>query len=177
MNVMSFFRSFLRRQGRAAIAEVVILFPLITWPFFTTMEAGLMQMQRIMFERAIDVTAREIRLGKMGAPTFTDIKNAVCEEALIIPYCKRDLMLEMKPIDVSTFQAPTQETKCVDRSQNVNVPDVESFKRGSMNQMMMMRFCILYDPLLPGVGIGAGMDRQPGGGVAMVSSTFFVNEP
>ena len=177
MGIMSFFRRFLRRQDGAAVAEVAILFPLITWPFFTTMEAGVMQMQRIMFERAIDIVARDIRLGNPNLTTFSDIKDAVCDEAFIIPACKRDLMLEMTPVEVSDFTAPTTNVTCVDRSEDVNVPDAESFKQGSINQMMMMRFCILYDPLLPGTGIGARMDHQPGGGIAMVSTTFFVNEP
>ena len=184
MTIMSIFRRFMRRENGAAAAEVAILFPLITWPFFVTMEAGFMQMRRIMFERAVDVVARDIRLGDKalvghvdGDPNaqFKAIRQRVCDEALVLPDCMADLMLEMTPVDVATFQPPAENAQCVNRSEQINEPT--KLTVGSMNQMMMMRFCVLYDPILPGAGIGARMQQVAGGGVAIVSTTFFVNEP
>ena len=175
MSVMSFFRRFMRRQDGAAAAEVALLFPLITWPFFLCMEAGFMQMRRVMMERAIDVVARDIRLGKPGLDTADRIKAAVCDQALVLPTCMSDLMLEMTPVQVENFQPPSESATCVDRSKDAQPKT--TFKPGTINEMMMMRFCILYDPILPGAGIGARMEQVNGGGVAIIASTFFVNEP
>ncbi|SPJ23981.1 TadE/TadG family type IV pilus assembly protein [Palleronia abyssalis] len=167
---------FLRRDDGAATVEIVLLFPLIMWPFFMAMESGMMQMRRVMFERAVDVVARDIRLGDPTLQSFDAIRAAVCDETLVIPNCLSDLYLEMYPVPVANFAAPTESTKCRDRAEDVQ--PALTVRPGGRNELMMMRFCVLYDPILPGAGVGAQMDVNTGGrGVAMIAETFFVNEP
>lgn len=175
MTPLRLLQRFLRRENGSAAAEVAILFPLLVWPFMMTMEAGFMQMRRVMFERAIDVVARELRMGSPDLDTPEKIKAAICDATLVMADCRADLMLEMRRVEVRNFTPPASGTRCVDREEEVN--PVLNFTPGQANEMMMMRFCVLHDPILPGTGIGAGLERQPGGGVAIVASTFFVNEP
>lgn len=175
MTLLSRLRRFLRATDGTASVEVVILFPLMLWPFLTGMEAGIMQMRRVMFEHAVDVVARDVRMGKSGFGTAAEIRAAVCDRAGIIPDCANNLMLELAPVQVEGFTATESAVTCRNRDQEVQ--PATTFNPGSQNELMFMRFCVLYDPIFPGVGIGARLDQVEGGGVAMVTETFFVNEP
>lgn len=175
MTLMSRLRRFLRATDGTASVEVVLLFPLMLWPFLTGMEAGIMQMRRVMFEYAVDVVARDVRMGISGFGTAAEIRAAVCDRAGIIPDCANNLMLELAPVQVEGFTATESAATCRNRDQEVQ--PATTFNPGSQNELMFMRFCVLYDPIFPGVGIGARLDQVEGGGVAMVTKTFFVNEP
>lgn len=175
MKVLSRLRRFLCATDGTASVEIVVLFPLMLWPFLTGMEAGIMQMRRVMFEHAVDVVARDVRMGLPTVGTAADIRAAVCDRAIVIPDCDADLMLELSAVEVEGYTA--QETAVTCRNRDLEVQPATSFNPGSQNELMLMRFCVLYDPIFPGVGIGARLDRVEGGGVAMVTETFFVNEP
>ncbi len=169
------FRQFLQDCRGSATVEMALMFPLILWPFLTGMEAGSMQLRRVMLERAIDEVGRDLRLGYAGLDTPDKLKAAVCREALVLPGCADNMMLEMTVVDPATFTPPATRPTCIDRSEKVQ--PVLSYRRGGKNDMMMLRFCILYDPILPGTGIGAGMIRPGKGGVPIFATTFYVNEP
>ncbi|SFG15671.1 Flp pilus assembly protein TadG [Palleronia marisminoris] len=175
MRLLSRLCTFLRAADGAASVEIVVLFPLMLWPFLTGMEAGVMQMRRVMFEYAVDVVARDVRMGISGYGTAAEIRAAVCETATVIPDCESDLMLDLSRVDLGSFTASEGAVTC--RNRDLEVQPATTFKPGTQNELMLMRFCVLYDPIFPGVGIGARMDQVSGGGVAMVTETFFVNEP
>ena len=173
--MMRFLRSFWRREDGYATAEVVLLFPAILWPFMMAMESSFIQIRQAMVERAMDVVVRELRLGD---PALTDpeaLKVRLCEEVLVIPKCRRDIMLEMGAVQVGSFNFEPGRIDCVDRREELN--PVTQYQQGAVNEMMVLRFCILHDPILPAVGLGKLLPQQPGGGFPLIASTFFVNEP
>ncbi len=172
---MSRLADFLRREDGTATAEFVILFPLIMWPFLFAVEAGLIQMRQAMLDRATDIVVRELRL---GAPDLNDpeaLKAALCERLLIMSDCREDLMLEMGPVEIDTFDATRPPSRCVDRTEPIQ--PATDYRLGGTNEMMMLRFCVLHDPIMPSIGLGEMLPREPGGGFALTATTFFVNEP
>ncbi|RVT84544.1 hypothetical protein DXV76_12770 [Rhodobacteraceae bacterium CCMM004] len=168
--------TFLRRdtQGTTSVEAALALPPLI-FLFMTGAEMGIIQMQQVMMERGMDIVVRDLRLGDQDLRDPIKMKQAVCDEILLAPGCVDDLMLEMGPVDVPQFGYTEGSMACVDRTGQSN--PVISYLAGSDNEMMLMRFCLLYDPVLPSFGLGAVLPKEPGGGYALTASTFFVNEP
>lgn len=167
-------RRFFRRETGTASIEVALMFPVVIVPFMMGMESGFMQLRRVMFERAVDLTVRDLRLGEPGLNTAADLKSAVCDSVVVFPKCDSDIMLEMTVVDVADFNAPSGRTSCVDRS--LAVQPTLTYNRGTQNEMVMLRFCILHDPILPGTGVGAMLIEE--NGVAQIyTTTFYVNEP
>ncbi|MBJ3761816.1 pilus assembly protein [Maribius pontilimi] len=173
--MIGFLKKFLRREDGYATAEVALLFPAVLWPFMLAMETGLIQIRQVMLERAMDVVVRDLRLGNPDLDTGEKLKAALCAEVLIMGDCERDIMLEMGPVQVADFEGPTTRQACADRQKEVN--PVTNYTPGATNEMMLLRFCILHDPILPAVGLGKILPREAGGGFALTASTFFVNEP
>ena len=168
-------RSFWRREDGSATAEVVLLFTAMLYPVLLAMETGFIQMRQVMLERAMDVVVRDLRLGDPALEDAETLKQALCDEVLIMPECERDIMLEMGPVQVADFVGPSTRQACADRSQDVN--PVTDYTPGTTNELMMLRFCILHDPIMPTIGLGKVLPREAGGGFALTASTFFVNEP
>ncbi|SEO07971.1 TadE/TadG family type IV pilus assembly protein [Palleronia pelagia] len=168
-------RRFARREDGYGTAEVALLFPAVLWPFMLAMETGFVQMRQVMMERAMDVVVRDLRLGAAHIDSAEALKQALCAEVLIMGGCMDDLMLEMMPVQVPDYAPPGGRVACVDRSEEFN--PVTTYSPGANNEMMMLRFCLLHDPILPAVGLGKILPRESGGGFALTASTFFVNEP
>ncbi|WOI57054.1 pilus assembly protein [Palleronia sp. LCG004] len=168
-------QSFLGREDGTGTVEFVILFPLILWPFLITMEASFIQMRQAMLDRATDIVVRDLRLGTPELRDPETLKAALCDRILIMPDCRTDLMLAMEPQVIGDFAPPDGRVRCVDRTEEI--APATNFQVGGTNEMMMLRFCVLHDPILPNIGLGKILPREPGGGFALVSATFFVVEP
>ncbi len=48
---------------------------------------------------------------------------------------------------------------------------------GTSNEMMLIRACVMLDPIFPTTGMGFHLPMDGTGAYALVSSTAFVNEP
>lgn len=173
--MIRFLRSFWRREDGYATAEVVLLFPAILWPFMLAMESGLIQIRQAMVERGMDIVVRELRLGNPNLTDAESLKNALCDEILVVPKCHQDMKLEMGTVQVSKFAYEPGTFRCTDRRETPK--PVTSFNQGKINEMMVLRFCVLHDPIFPAVGLGKLLPKEPGGGFPLIASTFFVNEP
>jgi len=118
---------------------------------------------------------RDLRLGK---PEYRDpavLKAALCAEALLLTDCDANMKLEMGPVATRGFTYLEGSPDCIDRTQTTN--PVINFTSGSNNEMMLIRFCYLLDPIFPAVGLGKALPPVVNGGYKMMASTFFVNEP
>lgn len=167
---------FARGQQGSATIEFVLLFPVVMYPFMMAMEMGFIQIRQAMIERGMDIAVRELRLGD---PTLADpdnLKARVCAEILVVPNCADDLLLAMTSVAVVDFAETAGDIECVDRTEEAN-PDIDDHDLGATNEMMLLEFCVLHDPIFPSFGLGKILPKEPGGGFALTASTFFVNEP
>jgi len=95
--------------------------------------------------------------------------------ALIIPNCLEELKLQMVRKDIRDFSAMSAQPDCIDREER-GAPR-KDFAAGGNNDLMILRVCALFDPVLPTATIGAALPKQSQGAYALVSTSSFVLEP
>jgi len=142
--------------------------------FTSSFESGLLMTKYMMFERALDIAVRDIRLSDGTDITHDGIKEAICEEALLFDDCENVLLLEMEQIDMSTTISSLT-PNCADRESDAD--PVVSFTTGDESEVMFLTACVIVDPIFPGAGLGLALSKDDSGGYAMIASTAFVNEP
>jgi len=189
--MMRFLRRFGRSEDGAATIEFLIWF-LVFWSMLMfAFEQGMYLARQVVLDRAVDMTAREVRLGllddieEMLDPSLSEaertrrlhdaIKDRVCQYSFMIPDCRNQVKLELQrrnPRDWNSFAAGAD---CVDRS-DPGVPDFR-FEPGESNDLMVLRACALIDPYFPTTGLGARLGRGSGGAFALVAVQSFAIEP
>ncbi|RYH08408.1 TadE/TadG family type IV pilus assembly protein [Tropicimonas sp. IMCC6043] len=161
-------------EGNATI-EFVILFPIFMVLFLSAFEIGLLMVRQVMLDRATDIAVRSLRIGEWNNPTHDDLKDFICEQALILPDCKENMLIELSPVSKSTWQPLPEGPTCVDKS--TEIQPVVNFEVGIQHELMMVRVCALQKPLAPLTGLGLKLPRHDADHYALVSLSAFVNEP
>jgi Flp pilus assembly pilin Flp len=168
-------RAFGRGEDGIAAVEFALLFPFIFFLFIWAVELGILMTKSVMLEHALDVAMRDLRLGRMVNPTSDTLKDAICTRARIVDNCRGTIMLDLQPVNTATWTLPERSVACQDRDQPIQ--PVVSFTIGQQNQIMLVRACVIVNPLFPGTGIGAMLRKDADGGFGMVAMSAFVNEP
>lgn len=167
-------RRFRRDENGSATIDLAIMFPLFIMAMMASVELGFISIKHMMLERALDLTVREIRLGTGSAPQHDKIKQDICNRAPMLEDCETNLRLEMVRLNLRTWTAPPGDIDCVEKSEVVN--PVRSFSHGNVNELMLLRACALFEPLIPSSGLGKALDKEAGF-AAMIAQSAFVQEP
>jgi hypothetical protein len=177
--VLTRLRVRLRRAARdedgASTIPFVIFVPFFLMLVTSSLESGMLMMRHVMLERSVDLAVRGLRLGIWTPPTHTELKRTICNNAGLIPNCMNTLLIELRPIDKTTWQPLASGPVCVDRA-NPILP-VTDFDGGTGDDMMLIRACAKFDPIFPMTGLGFQLPKDNTGAYALISSTAFVNEP
>ena len=168
-------RAFGRGEDGVAAIEFALLFPFVFFLFIWAVELGILMTKSVMLEHALDVAMRDLRLGRMEDPTSDKLKDAICARARIVNNCRGTIMLDLQPVDTASWILPPREVTCRDR--DADIQPVVAFTIGQQNQIMLVRACVIVEPLFPGTGIGAMLRKDKSGGFGMVAMSAFVNEP
>lgn len=165
-------------NGNASI-EFVFLFPVFMFLFTVGFEAGLYMIRNVLLERGVHIAVRDVRLGNGNVPDFEGLRVSICENAGLIPDCVDSLQIEMQSIPITPGGVATMQTdaRCVDRQSTDNPLTGTTYDVGEENEVMIVRACVLAQPLFPSTGIGVGLGVDRDGNYAMVATTAFVNEP
>ncbi|WP_372520261.1 TadE/TadG family type IV pilus assembly protein [Roseovarius sp.] len=166
---------FWRGQAGNATVEFVLVFPVFLTLFLFSLELAIITLRHTMLERGLDIAVRELRLGTGSAPQHDEIKQIICDNAMIIASCESTLRLEMVRTNIRTLGSLPDDVNCVDQSEEA--APVRSFQNGQQNELMLLRACVKYSPLLPGMDLAQALDKDGAGQVAIVSKTAFVQEP
>lgn len=167
-------RELIEDEGGNATMEFVVVFPFVMWFLMTIFETGFIATRMVLFERGLDIAARDLRLGATPGIDHDKLKKKVCENSNILVNCERDLILEVVELDLNSAY-PQNQANCIDRTEEIE-PTI-TFKPGGRNRIMFVRACMIIDPIFPGVGISLGLPRDNSGGFQMVTYTAFMNEP
>lgn len=167
--------AFGRSEDGNMTVDFVITIPTAFLFVSATFEGGLIGLRDMMLEHAVDVVVRDVRTGQMLLPTHERLVVAICEEALIIPNCAKELKLEMIRTNVRAFTPLGAEPDCIDRADE-GAPLV-NFTNGNNNELMLLRACALFDPILPTARLGAAIPKKSDGAYALVATSSFVLEP
>jgi len=169
------FRRFCRKDDGTATVEFAILF----LPMFSTLiwaaELGMIHVNYSLLERAVDTTVRDLRLGTGTAPQHDEIRDLICVRAAFIDDCSQNVRLEMVRIDPFNWESPPAETDCIDATEEVQ--PVRSFVNGGSNELMFLRVCAKYDPILPHMGFSQKLNLDGGNMYPLVTTAAFMQEP
>jgi hypothetical protein len=180
---MTRFRRFLRDEQGTATIEFVFMFPIVFLIFTASFESSLYMVRNVMFERAVDLTVRQIRLGNMDGVSHVDLKRQICSTGMMvgsIQQCVDAMRIWMQPIDTANFAMVAPPRSCVDKSQPISTEDPPGaeFAYGENNDIMLMRVCWKEEPMFPTTAISIRMPVDPAdGNYALVVTSAFVNEP
>lgn len=164
-----------REEDGAATIPFIIFLPFFLLLVMSALEMGTLMLRHVMLERALDVSVRDLRLGKWTNPTHEDFKRVVCNRAGVLPDCMNVLLIELRPISTVTWEPLSSGPICVDRAEVIQ--PVTTFTSGAGDQMMMIRACAKFDPIFPTSGLGFQLPRDNTGAYALTAATAFVNEP
>lgn len=179
MTLMSRLRRLLRRHAReetgSATIEFALMFPLFAFLIMGGYEIGYYSVSSSMLDRGLDLTVRDIRLGKLTNFTLDTLKADVCENSRYVRHCASNIHIALEPVDARAFVRPEVLAACIDRDQNT--APATTFSDGGENELMLVRVCVNVDPIFPTTWIGAALQKYPGSGYALTAISGFVNEP
>lgn len=184
-SVINKFAWFARKQDGNATIEFVILFPGLMTLFLMGFEAGYYMVRNVSLERAVDIAVRDVRLSNGALPDLDKFKENICAQAAIFNGCQNLVTVDVEPIAKgSGGVAPIANgpVRCIDRNGtpqnngNGNSPS-ETYNLGVANEMMVMRVCLMTDPMFPSTGLAVGMKIDSNQKYAIVATTAFVTEP
>lgn len=176
---------FLRDDRATATMEFVIMFPVVITLFIAAFENGVILTRQVLMERSLDEGVRLLRLvrditdpvtGQPRALTSDDIAQAICDNTRAIPDCRNVLVVDLRVIDPSTYALPSADVACVDR-RDMSIRPANEFRQGQDNELVVIRVCAIIDRILPFSGFGLNLARDDTGGLHIVASSIFVNEP
>lgn len=168
-------RAFRRAEDGNPTVEFVIIFPVFMSFLFMGIESGLMLTRQIMLERAVDIAVRDLRIGTWTNPTHEDLKQRICENGIVLKNCDRHLVMELRRVSMETWDFPGQPPACVDRREEI--APVTTLTTGGGNDMMLLRACMVVDPLFPTTRWGLQLPLDASGGFQLFAFSAFVNEP
>ncbi|MEY2961683.1 MAG: hypothetical protein RLZ60_1513 [Pseudomonadota bacterium] len=166
---------FARDDRGTATVEFALIFPVYIILLLSAFESGMLMTRQVMLERGLEMAMRDVRIGAMSPVTHDTLKNAICNNAGIIPNCADALKIEMRRVDLLNWTNLPAAADCIDR--NDPAAPLVAFQQGGANQMVVVRACALFDPVFPTLGLGAQIPRETGNEYALVSRSAFVREP
>ncbi|NDU99419.1 TadE/TadG family type IV pilus assembly protein [Pseudoroseicyclus tamaricis] len=173
------YRQFRRGEAGTATIEFVIMAPFFLMFLVSAFEVGALMTRNVMLDRALDIAVRDVRLGLIGGEDeeeyYDNLKSRICDNALVIPNCREEIMLEMRRVNPRDMAVLSPGADCVDREERGK--PAREFSTGGEHNLMILRACSLFDPFFPTGGIGSPIPRMENGAYALVSVASFVIEP
>ena len=172
-------RRFLTGDGGATSVEFVVLVPIFVLIMLNSIEASVLMARGTLLDRGLDMAMRELRLNTSAPPSYDEFRALVCERAGLPDSCIRTLQVELRPIDLDAGVALDTSARCVESSGSI-VPLVEAdpdhYASGVANDLMMVRACLVVEPIVPNAGLAALLPAEEDG-FRLVSVSAFVQEP
>ena len=176
--------SWLRRLARAedgtATVELVILLPAFVLVMVNAIEASVLMTRANLLDRGLDMAVRELRLNTDAPPGFDAFRALICERSGLPEGCVHALQVELQPVSTATWALLGDDARCVDRREEIDPLtelDSEHYRVGGADQLMMVRACLVVDPLTPNYGLGALLPKDPSGGYRLIAVSAYVQEP
>jgi Flp pilus assembly pilin Flp len=168
-------RFFRDESGATNLIPFALWVPLFLGVIVAGVEMGALSVRHTQLERGLDVTVREVRLGTGESIDHGTLKAMVCANAPILSDCENMLRLEMIPLSLWDWLEPARIADCEDLSQPVR--PLRQFTSGDPNELMFLRACYKYKPIVPTGALAGAFARDGEGYTALVSFAAFVQEP
>lgn len=165
-------RAFRREDGTASI-EFALIVPVFLTIFTASFESGFAMLRLNLLQHGLDVTMRELRLGRMTNPTQDKIKQMICNNMTMVDNCSDNLLVEITPI--ANWAFPTTNVTCRDLQSTV-IP-VVNLSIGQQNQLMLVRACLVQDMIFATSGLAMSLPENHDGDFNLIAVSAYVNEP
>lgn len=159
----------------AATMEFVVLVPFLMIVVFMFAEIGILTGRTVLLKRGVAVAARDIRLGANSTADLQAFRNTACRNAFLINSCYRELTVDIAPLNLAARNNPTGQIACRNRKDPDATP-ATAYNVGVDGNIMLIKACLIVDPVFPGTGLGAGLKWADGRGYAIIVKTAFMNE-
>lgn len=170
------FRRFRKEEsGSVFLIEFVILFPLMFGIFMSSIEMSVYSARQMHLNRGLEDAVRYIRLNTGTVMTHDQIKALVCKGAGNVSNCDTTLRLEMVSVDPRNFTQLPTDVDCVDAS--LPITPERGFTLGKRHDLMLLRACLKFDPMLPTSSMGFKLATDGSGQSALYAISAFVQEP
>ena len=167
----------LREAGTATI-EFALVIPVALLIFMASMESGLYMVRQTMMERGLDMSLRDFRLGRMASMNYDQIRDSICDRIPLINNCRSELKVWMQPLDTETWNFDLDDVYCGDRNDPLRQPLTGQTDTGTSHQLMLIRVCMLQNPIFPSTGFSLRLRADSAtGDYELSTSTVVVNEP
>ena len=172
---------FISDESGAPTVEFVVIFPFLLSMFLWMLETGYLAFHAVQLDRGLDITSRDLAIN--GIPdgltvdqAYEQIRDSVWENGLMRG-CADNLKLELYA-HKSTDSFTTSDISCVNRTSGASTtPIVNAGNCTASDQMIEMRACLLYDPVMPvGLTYFQKSDADTDA-VQITSRSIFFNEP
>lgn len=172
-----------RRIGRrlaadrtaAVTVEFALLFPVVAYLFVVAFELGLWHLREMTLRHATASVMREVRVNTGRPPDYEEMKAAICARSLFRGGCEESLRIEMRGLPLARWRDIADRAACVDRREPVE--PLTTFRPGAGNELMVLRVCRLFEPIVPGGALGRRLAENTGGEYGVRVVTAFVAEP
>lgn len=162
-------------QSGTASVEFVIVFPVMMMLMLGGIETGVTLTKKVMLERALDITMRDIRLGALTGVTPAALRQRICDHTIILSDCNANLLIETVPVTADTWAPPTNAAQCVDRVNEIT--PVTALQSGGTLVPTVVRACLIIEPVFPTTALGLRLPLDASGGYALFSTSLYLAEP
>jgi Flp pilus assembly protein TadG len=169
-----------RDESGSPTVEFVLVFPVYISLLLISVELSFITMRHALLERGLDIAVREIRLSTLRTPDYQTIKRMVCDNALFIDNCNTNLRLEMKRTNIRSYTEMGTPVLCENAASPTSQDDLDNnfANNGLPNELMQIRACYRYSPMVPQGILANALTVDPVSGQAsIVSTSAFVQEP
>lgn len=166
-------RRFLKDRSGVVSVEFAMIAPFFFALLFSFFETGWLVTKDVMLNNSVSHAARMVYTGR--APTKDALEEMICAKNPLIDNCRLNINIEMQVINSFGDQPDTQ-ADCIDSEAEDLAPAV-NYNASAGAEIVFMRVCMTTDVLVPGLGVGLGLDEDGTGRYSIVASTAFMNEP
>lgn len=168
------FGRFRRNEDGTVAFDFVLWFPFFLILMLMGVEVGLVGIKHVKLERSMDETVRWVRLNTGASPTHADLKQMICSTNPVAD-CMQNVRLEMRTMDLRNWQNLPENYDCIDRAEPID--PMNQLSLGMDNELMVLRVCAEFDPVMPGGLYGTLLTLNDEGYASLRKSTAFVQEP
>jgi hypothetical protein len=172
-------RSLLRREEGSVTIEFLIWFPTFFLVFLWAVDGAILLTKSTMFERAVDIAMRDVRLNIDAPITEAKVRDRICQNAAFVGNCEDRLVLAMQRISMTTWGPLPNTVSCSGRDDGGNfIKPPTDFTPGGPNELMIVRACAVVNMIIPfASGWGLPVRQDNFGGTYLIAVSAFANEP
>ena len=171
-------RRFLHREDGFMAMEFAVLMPAMMLFLCFGIETGVLMARAAMFDRAVDIASRDLRLGTASPMSYDAFRDAICQRVAIIGDCHSTIQVEVQPIQNVNLETFRGTEVCQNRSAPSLNPIMDTtYTPGTANQMMIIRACVNVESFFPGAAVLALIPRDANDDFRLLSVNAFVHEP